>query len=174
MFRTAIVALFCLSPAIAAAQTPVDWHMRVSVLDPGDKVNIRTLAGESIHGRVVRVDADSITITRKGVETLVAASRVDRLGPPDRNWNGTGIGFAVGFAAGAVLLIATPSDIDYTAGQLLAIGGIGGLYGAAFGAVIDSRIRGMRPIFQRNDGVRVDIAPAVTSGQRGIAVRVCF
>ena len=88
MIRTLLVAWVIAIPAVAAGQTPVDWHMHVSVLDTGDRVNVRTTEGMRVRGRVVRVDADALTLTSDGRELRLPALNVSSIERHDSVWNG--------------------------------------------------------------------------------------
>ena len=104
MIRTLLVAWVIAIPAVAAGQTPVDWHMHVSVLDPGDRVNVRTTEGMRVRGRVVRVDADALTLTSDGRELRLPALNVSSIERHDSVWNGGLYGLGAGFATGVVLM----------------------------------------------------------------------
>lgn len=177
MIRNLLVVVFSLMlPTLAAGQTPVDWDMHVGVLDPGEKVHVRTLEGKTIHGRFVGVDRDSITVRRKGRETRVPAGTVRIVARPDRVWNGAAIGFMSGFAAVVVweAVRDTGLSCEYGRRELFVCGTAAGVYGFGIGLAVDGIIRGDRPVFRRTGGSEIRVAPSVTSREKALKVHVSF
>jgi hypothetical protein len=176
MIRPLLVVCTLLLPAIAAAQTPADWHMQVSALDPGDRINVRTIDGPTVRGRVVGVDAESITLKRQGREIRLAASTVRAVERQDRIWNGGGIGFASGFAMGVVIMSTCEPGLfcEHSAEAILTCGALTGGVGFGVGLLMDALVRGDNTVFRRTDLGRFTVAPAVTPTMKSVAVQLRF
>ena len=175
MTRTLFLLIAVLPPALAAAQTPTDWPMHVSVLDPGDQVYVRQVEGMKLRGRVVSVDGDSITLTRKGRETRVPAAGVLSIERHDSVWNGGAIGFTAGFGTG-VLMMSTcdPGFLcEHSPQAILMCGAMTGGFGFGVGVLFDALVHGDHTIYRRNDQ-RVVVAPIVTTQSARVAVAVRF
>ena len=137
MIRTLLVAWVIAIPAAAAGQTPVDWHMNVSVLDTGDRVNVRTTEGTRLRGRVVRVDADALTLTRDGRELRLSALNMSSIERHDSVWNGGVYGLGAGFATGVVLMSTCDGlGCEHTPQAILSCGALGWRVRLRRGAVV--------------------------------------
>jgi len=180
MIRPALVACLIALPSIAAAQTPVDWHMHVSVLDPGDRVNVRTMEGTRLGGRIVRVDADALTLNSEGRELRLPAVGVRSIERQDNVWNGALVGLTAGFGTGVVLMSTCDPGFlcEHSPRAILACGTLTGGFGFGVGLVIDAIVRGDRTVFRRSErgraGVEFEMAPIVTPTRKGLAVRLGF
>ena len=180
MIRTALVACLIALPSIAAGQTPVDWHKHVSVLDPGDRVNVRTMEGTRLGGRVVHVDAEGLTLTSKGQELRLPAVNVRSIERPDSVWSGALIGLTAGFGTGVVMMSTCDPGFlcDHTPRAILGCGTLTGGFGFGVGLLIDAIVRGDRTVFRRSErgraGVEFEMAPIVTPTRKGLAVRLGF
>jgi hypothetical protein len=176
MARTLFVVIAVLIPSLAAAQAPADWPMHVGVLDPGDQVYVRQVEGLKLRGRVVSVDGDSITLTRKGRETRVPAAGVLTIERHDSVWNGGVIGLTAGFGSGALLMgTCQPESFicEHSPQAILMCGALAGGFGFGVGVLFDALVHGDHTIYRRNDR-RVAVAPIVTTQSARVAVAVRF
>ena len=169
------MALGLLVATPAAGQTPVDWEMHVTALDPGHEIDLRT-ASSKLRGRVVSVDGESITLKHRGRELRLLAADVDSIERVDRVWNGTAIGFTAGFATGAAMMLTCEPGFlcEHSAEAVLACGGLAGAFGAGVGLLLDAIVRGDRTVFRRAGQTMVGVAPDVRPGHAAMAVRVRF
>ena len=175
MIRTLLVAWVIAIPAAAAGQTPVDWHMNVSVLDTGDRVNVRTTEGTRVRGRVVRVDADALTLTKDGRELRLSALNVSSIERHDSVWNGGVYGLGAGFATGVVLMSTCDGlGCEHTPQAILSCGALGGAFGFGVGLLFDAIAHGDHTVFRRSDRGRVEVAPVITPTRKGLTVRLGF
>jgi hypothetical protein len=176
MIRTLLVVCSLIVPAMAVAQTPVDWQMNVAVLDPGDRIDVRTVSGLEVRGRVVRFDAESITLERQGREAHIPASSVSRIDRHDSIWNGGAIGFGAGFATGATMMATCDPGFfcEHSASAILGCGALTGGFGFGVGLLFDALVHGDHTVFRRSEGGRVRLDPVITKTQRSLSVRVGF
>ena len=184
MIRTALVAVLITIPSIAAGQAPVDWHMHVSVLDAGDRIDVRTTEGTRLRGRVVRVDADALTVSSKGQEVRLPAITVNSIERHDGVWNGAVAGFTGGFATGVILMSTCDPGFlcEHSPEAILSCGALTGGFGFGVGLLIDAIVRGDGTVFRRSararagieKGVDVNLAPLLTPTRKGLAVRLGF
>jgi hypothetical protein len=176
MIRTLLVAWVIAIPAAAAGQTPVDWKLHVSVLDTGDRVNVRTTEGMRVRGRVVRVDADALTLTSDDQELRLPALKISSIERHDSVWNGGLYGLSAGFATGVVLMsTCEPGFIcEHTPEAILGCGAITGAIGFGVGLLVDVIVRGDRTVFRRSDRGRVEVVPVITPTRKGLTVRLGF
>jgi hypothetical protein len=163
-------------PALAAGQTPVDWEMHISVLDAGDRIDVRTIEGQKIRGQMVRFDAQSITLQRQGRETRLPATTVFSVERHDSLWNGGLIGLAAGFSTGALMMATCEPGFlcEHSAEAILACGGLAGSFGFGVGVLFDAIVHGDHTVFRRSEPGRVELAPVVTRTEKSMAVRLRF
>lgn len=150
--------------------------MQVSALDPGEGVDVHPLQGPRIRGKVVHVDAESITVRRDGRDLRLAAADVYSIERRDRVWDGGQWGFAIGFATGALMMATCDGGLfcERSAPAILLCGTFAGGFGAGVGILADALVRGDRTVFRRTDATRVDIAPAIGARHKAVMVRVSF
>jgi hypothetical protein len=182
--RAWLVSISLLSPVVAHAQSAVPTVMSFP-LDQGERV-IVTRAGtpDTIRGRIVLVGAEGLVLDDGPTRHIVPLEDVQRVERrKDRFWNGALIGYAAGFAAGAVAVLATPCHRDPNAiidlcfggpGFAVAFGGlITGPAGFVVGGIGDALKRKPRVVFDRA-AARVALAPTVGKRAGGLRVAVAF
>ena len=116
------------------------------------------------------------------VVPLADVQRVERR--KDRFWNGALIGYGIGFATGATMVLATPCKTDPNAfidlcfdgpAFAAAFGGlITGPVGFAIGGITDAIKRKPRVVFDRGVSDRVAIAVGPILVRRGSGLRVAI
>jgi len=179
------VTMALLLPAAADAQpaalTPMSFPM-----DAGERVVV-TRAGthDTIRGRVVHVGYEGLVLDDGPSRLVVPLADVQRIERrKDSFWNGALIGYGVGFAAGAVMVLATPCQRGLNAfvdmcGPTLAraFGGfITGPTGFAIGGIADAIKGKPRVVFDRSarDRVAIAVGPALDRRGAGLQVAVAF
>lgn len=175
MTARCLILFTLLIPAVAGAQTPTDWRMDVAVLDPGDQIHINRVDGPRLRGRVVSVDDQSITVTRSGRETRIPAVGVLSIERHDSIWTGGKIGFAAGFATGALMMSTCDPGFmcEHTPQAILMCGAMTGGFGFGVGVLFDAVVHGDHTVYRRTDG-RVVVAPLVTRQSKGVTVGLRF
>lgn len=188
--RTALIAglvlaigfvRFLIVPSTAFGQSTT-WPPTI-VAD--QEVRIRSEQGRATGGRVVRVDADELTISyrprlfrpfRKPIEQTFDRDRIRSIEVVDSTWNGAAIG-----AAGAIALEAiaihrdcTPScDDNFGKPGRWVVGTVGiVLPAAAAGALIDAALN--RRIYAARPGQSVRVVPTLGGGSRGVVAALTF
>jgi hypothetical protein len=166
-------------PASAAAQNQIDYFGDVAAqLRPGEQAVIWTVAGEIVRGRFLEANDETIRLRREAGDIELASrdvQRVERAG--DRIWDGAGIGGAVGFAAGAILMATCEPGFmcDNSWDAVLACGGMAAAFGFGVGALGDWLIRPERLVFERGaPRPRVSVSAALSRKGGAIRVRVAF
>lgn len=150
-----------------------------SVLQPFDRIKVRTSAGQTLEGRVSRVSGTTLTIDVKGRAQEIRATDVQEV----RRQLGTRAaqGAWVGFLAGAVILDSVMlasstgrSDDDGSVGAWLVLGTIaGGGGGALWGAAIGA-FKHREEVVYRSTGPAVRLHPLLTPQQKGVMVSLAF
>src|SRR4051812_46313862 len=182
-----LITMALLLPAAAHAQpaapTPTSFP-----IDAGEKVIVtRASTRDTIRGRVVLVGYEGLVVDDGPTRLVVPLADVQRVERPnDRFWNGALIGYGVGFATGAAMVLATPCKRDPNAFIDLcfdgpefaaAFGGfITGPVGFAIGGIADAIKRKPRVVFDRgaSDRLEITVAPAVIRRGGGLRVAVGF
>jgi hypothetical protein len=182
-----MIALGLLLPASVDAQSagPAPTSF---VVDSGERVIVtRTGSRDTLRGRVVLVGYEGLVLDdgpNRHVVPLGDVQRVERR--KDRFWNGALIGYGVGFAAGAVAVLATPCNRDPDAifdlcfdgpEFAVAFGGlITGPVGFAIGGIGDALRRKPRVVYERaaNNRVAIAVAPTFARGGGGFRVALAF
>jgi len=182
-----LVTTALLLPAAAGAQPAVPTPTSFSI-DAGERV-IVTRAGthDTIRGRVVLVGYEGLVVDDGPTRLVVPLADVQRVERrKDRFWNGALIGYGVGFATGAVMVLATPCKHDPNAIIDLCFGGpafaaafggvITGPVGFAIGGIADAIKRKPRVVFDRgvSDRVAIAVGPALVRRGAGLRVAVAF
>jgi hypothetical protein len=177
------VTIALLLPAAAHAQPAVPTPMSFPI-DAGERVIVtRVSAPDSIRGRVVLVGDEGLVVDdgpSRLVVPLADVQRVERR--TDRFWNGALIGYGVGFAAGAAMVLANPCRHDPNAVFAVCFDGpdfaaaFGGLItgpvGFAIGGITDAIKRKPRVVFDRGARNRIAMAVGPTPTRRGAGLRV--
>jgi hypothetical protein len=176
-----------LLPAAATAQpaapTPTSFPIHA-----GEKVIVtRASTRDTIRGRVVLVGYEGLVLDDGPTRLVVPLADVQRVERrKDRFWNGALIGYGIGFATGAAMVLATPCKPDPNAFIDLCFdgpefaAGFGGLItgplGFVIGGVTDAMKRKPRVVFDRgvSDRVAITVAPAVVRRGAGLRVAVGF
>ena len=177
------VTMALLLPAAADAQpavpTPTSFPM-----DAGERVIVtRASTHDTIRGRVVLVGDEGLVLDGGPTRVVVPLADVQRVERrKDRFWNGALIGYGVGFATGAVMVLANPCKHDPNAlfdfcldGPEFATGFgalITGPLGFAIGGITDAIRRKPRVVFDRGASNRVAIAVGPTLARKGAGLRV--
>ncbi len=172
-----------LLPAAADAQPTVPTPMSFPI-DAGERVIVtRASTNDTIRGRVVLVGYEGLVLDDGPTRLVVPLADVQRVERrKDRFWNGALIGYGVGFATGALMVLADPCRPDPGAfidpcldGPELAtaFGGlITGPVGFATGGITDAIKRKPRVIFDRGARNRVAMTVGPTRTRRGAGLRV--
>jgi len=179
------VTIALLLPAAADAQpvvpTPTSFPM-----EAGERVIVtRVSTRDTIRGRVVLLGSEGLVLDdgpTRFVVPLADVQRVERR--KDRFWNGALIGYGIGFATGATMVLATPCKTDPNAfidlcfdgpAFAAAFGGlITGPVGFAIGGITDAIKRKPRVVFDRGVSDRVAIAVGPIRVRRGSGLRVAI
>jgi len=181
------VTIALLLPAAAHAQPAVATPMSFPV-DDGERVIVtRVSTPGTIRGRVVLVGDEGLVVDDGPTRLVVPLADVQRVERrKERFWNGALIGYGVGFATGAVMVLANPCRHDPNAvfalcfdgpGFATAFGGlITGPMGFAIGGITDAIRRKPRVVFDRGarDRVAMAVAPALARRGAGLRVAVTF
>lgn len=174
-----------LLPAAADAQPAVPTPTSFPI-DAGERVIVtRASTPGTIRGRVVLVGYEGLVLDDGPTRLVVPLADVQRVERrKDRFWNGALIGYGVGFAAGAAMVLATPCKHDPNAFIDLCLDGpefaaaFGGLItgpvGFAIGGITDAIKRKPRVVFDRGTSNRVAIAVGPTLARRGGGLRVAI
>ena len=181
------ITMALLLPAAADAQPAAPTPMSFPV-DAGDRVVVtRASAHDTIRGRVVHVGYEGLVLDDGPARLVVPLGDVQRVERrKDSFWNGALIGYGVGFASGAVMVLATPCQRGLNAVIDLCYGGpafataFGGLItgpmGFAIGGIADAIKRKPRVVFDRGarDRVAIAVSPALARRGAGVQVAVAF
>jgi hypothetical protein len=181
------VTMALLLPAAADAQQAAPTPMSFPI-DAGERVIVtRASTHDTIRGRVVLVGYEGLVLDDGPTRLVVPLADVQRVERrKDRFWNGALIGYGVGFAAGAVMVLADSCQHDPNAfidvcfdGPTFAaaFGGlITGPVGFAIGGITDAIRRKPRVVFDRDTSHHLAIAvgPALTRRGGGLRVAVAF
>ena len=175
MKRILFVMFALIVPATVAAQTPTDWGMHTGVLEQGDEIYIGRADASRLRGRIVSVDGESITVTRHGRLSRVAAADVLSIERHDSVWNGGTIGFTAGFATGALMMMTCDPGFlcEHSPQAILMCGSMAGGFGFGVGVLFDALVHGDHTVYRRTDR-RVAVAPFVTRETKGVAVGLKF
>ena len=188
MIRIAwFAAITLLLPVAADAQPTVLTPMSFPV-DAGEKVIVtRASTPDTIRGRVVLVGYEGLVLDAGPTRLVVPLADLQRIERrKDRFWNGALIGYGVGFATGAAMVLATPCKHDPNAFINLCLDGpefaaaFGGLItgpvGFAIGGITDAIKRKPRVVFDRgaSDRVAIVVGPALVRRGGGLRVAVGF
>jgi hypothetical protein len=177
------VTMALLLPAAADAQPAVPTPMSFPI-DAGERVIVtRASTHDTIRGRVVLVGYEGLVLDDGPTRLVVPLADVQRVERrKERFWNGALIGYGLGFATGAVIVLANPCQRDPNAVIDLCFDGptfaaaFGGLItgpmGFAIGGIADAIKRKPRVVFDRRDSDRVAIAVGPALARRGGGVRV--
>ena len=170
-----------LLPALVCAQDVVKSFDQLSTaLKVGDKVSVTDTGGREVTGKVLTLDAASITIDG-AVRTALEANDVLLV---QRRTKSVGraslLGLLAGGVAGAVWGASASSGCtsDCTGGAwaigAAIAGGVGAGVAAAVRAVLPA---GRREIYRAPEGragTKVSVGPIVTSQRKGVAVSFSF
>lgn len=181
------VTMALLLPGAADAQQAVPTPMSFPI-DAGERVVVtRVSTDDTIRGRVVLVGYEGLVLDDGPTRLVVPLTDVQRVERrKERFWNGALIGYGVGFATGAVLVLANRCQRDPNAyidlcfdgpAFAAAFGGlITGPIGFAIGGITDAIKRKPRVVFDRGarDRVAIAIGPALARRGAGVRVAVAF
>jgi hypothetical protein len=179
------IALILLVAASAHAQSS-DPTASTLVLKPGETVIVtRVTTHEALRGRVVRLADEGLEIANGSSRELIPLGDLERIErPKDRIWNGALIGYGLGFATGAVMVLSQSCSRDPSAfihlcfnspDFALAFGGlITGPIGMGVGAIGDAIVGKPRVVFDRRSRTRVAVAPTLVRGGAGLRIAVAF
>lgn len=184
-FRAVVLACCGLwTPAIVSAQTPPSIDAGFSALGrAGMSIEVVGPAGNTTRGRLLRADADSLTISRRGREVRFdrqQVSEVYRRGDSLKSGLLTGLGFgaALGFIAGlsndhcGALLTPHPCTGREKWRNAAIAGGLLGSMGLGIGVGIDALVTGRRLLyFRQHAGVAtITLAPVARHSGAGLLV----
>jgi hypothetical protein len=181
--RVSMIAIALSLPASSYAQSAGPALASFAV-EAGEKVIVtRSSTHDTIRGKIVGVGYEGLVLDdgpNRFVVPLADVQRVERR--KDRFWDGALIGYAAGFATGAVMVLANPCkrdpnafiDLCYDGPEFAAAFGglITGPIGFAMGGIGDALKRKPRVVYDRAAGNRVAIAVAPTLARRGGGFRV--
>jgi len=181
------VTISLLLPTAVDAQPTVPTPMSFPV-EAGERVIVtRASTPDAIRGRVVLIGYEGLVLDAGPTRLVVPLADVQRIERrKDRFWNGALIGYGVGFAAGAAMVLATPCkpnptgfiDLCFDGPEFAAGFGalITGPVGFAIGGIADAIKRKPRVVFDRGVSHRVAIVvgPALVRRGGGLRVAVAF
>jgi hypothetical protein len=171
--------LLALLPAAARAQSPATTFDALSGA-VGRKVVVTDVAGGKTTGKVVAVDAESITLLVTDWldqrQQTIARPLVSTIRKTDSVWNGLVIGFGAGLAATEIWTyqLCGPRGFDDECAAI--VRGVGwttfGAGGAAAGALIDKFTTKL--LYRKGVDRTVHIRPVLGPNHKGIAVSLSF
>jgi hypothetical protein len=176
-----------LLPAAADAQPAVPTPTSFPI-DAGERIIVtRASTRDTIRGRVVLVGYEGLVLDDGPTRLVVPLADVQRVERrKDRFWNGALVGYGVGFAAGAAMVLATPCrrdpdafiDLCFDGPEFAAAFGglITGPVGFAIGGITDAIRTKPRVVYDRgaSDRVAIAVAPALIRRGGGLRVTVAF
>lgn len=173
----AAVAVVFLAPLLAHAQERAPSLEALSrTLPPTEDVWLTDATGKETKVRILSVSGSIVSMmTREGQRDL-AVSDVGRVRRKynDPVWNGAAIGFFSSIAY-PVWYFSQQYESGESLGENWEGIVIGGMLGAAIGAVIDSRIKGKRVVYERPAGTaNLRIAPMMDRRGAGVQVTIGF
>jgi hypothetical protein len=182
-----VIALTLLLPAFALAQE-LDPTASTLAVKRGEKVIVTVgTTHETLSGRLLRFADDGLVLADGPTPRTVRFSDVQRIERRrDSLWNGALIGYAVGFGAGAGLVLAQSChpqprglfELCFNGPAFAAAFGgvITGPIGMAAGAIADAIVKRPRVVFDRRSGHRATITatPTLLSGGGGVRVAITF
>jgi hypothetical protein len=187
MIRALPVLMLTLLLAASAQAQSADPAATALAVEPGEKVIVtRVTSHERLRGRLVRIDDDGLELANGATRHVVPLGDLERVErPKDRIWNGALIGYGLGFATGAIMVLSDGCDPPKPGalihlcfggpGFAVAVGGlVNGPIGFGIGAIGDAIARKPRVVFDRKSRARVAIAPAFARRGAGVRVAVVF
>jgi hypothetical protein len=144
------------------------------MMGPEADVRVTDTAGNSFHGRLVRLTDTSLQITTGAGPLTFEESRIRKVETyrSDSVLNGLLIGVAAG--AGSVLAVAFALDRN-EADEYGAAVALYGAIGGAMGAGIDALIRGRHTVLLAEpQATKVSVQPVVAPHAQGVRVTVKF
>ena len=149
-------------------------------LTPGDRVEIVTVDGAAIIGRLLQVSASGLAIDVNGKTVDLSAATVDQIvrrGDPIRNGvvRGTLIGGLSAVGVGVVLagLFGEDGGEDSDAEGVLLLVGMGAGIGAGLGAVFDALRDGKSTVFKAESRQTL-LVPIIDRKRKGAALVLRF
>ena len=177
-----ILGLFVLTTALASATAGAQTSSApfaglADRLSIGDTLTVTTDGGTTHEGRLRGLSDTALVLRTEGADLTLPAPGVVRIVRREHHIrNGMVIGFASGFAVGAVLAVRA-DDCTYTcfsspAGVAL-WGGLGGGAGLAVGALVGSARPRTSVVYDvESRAARITVTPEI--GSRHVALRVTW
>jgi hypothetical protein len=127
MARAALPFLLCIMPVlVAGADRNRSWDVLVQTIKPGKSVVVKQMNSIQVEGKLLAIDADSITVRKGRDSRVIRRDDVLRVRYANIRRRNTLIGMAIGAGAGAAIG-ATQSDSEF-GGALIGVG-LGALTG---------------------------------------------
>ena len=167
---TPLVLIGALVPADARAQT-IPFTELSGRVKPGDSVSITGADGRRTKGRVTELTASSLTLRVNNERRTFPEATVRRVVVNDSLANGVLIGFAAGFASGAVIGWAAAAGESYEAvpGAGVVFGGLGAAIGAGVDGLFRRRINVSQP-----QSATFTVSPVVSPDRQAMLVSIRF
>jgi hypothetical protein len=176
-------------PAKAPTGSPAGWPQEAKTFEqlqmlvrPNDTVTVRDAAGATLRGRIADLSATSLRLVDKNpLRTFALADVVEvRVRRQDSLANGAKIGAGVGAALATISIIAlcaADDDSGCSGWIVLAVGPYAAM-GAGMGVAVDAMRVRERTVFRAapagSVAHRVQIAPVLGGGRKGVALRLTF
>jgi hypothetical protein len=144
------------------------------LIKTGQHLSIEDDQGRTVDGRIERIAADALTVSRRGVSVDVPVDRIVRIVRPDDLRNGMLVGLGIGVVLGT---IGGASDRQGRGRRatFIPVSALGnGLICMGIGAALDAIHRGDRTIYQRPGSLKVSAAPVLGRRSRGVSLSLAW
>ena len=165
----------------AAAQQANSFEQLQLLVKPGDTVVVIDMEGRTTNGKIVNLSRESLRLKSGGsIREFGQRDAVEiKQRRSDSLANGALIGVAVGGGIGGLGAIAYCKEgwCHGSGAEVAAVIGVYAGIGTAIGVGIDALVRSRQTIYRSSAQTafsRVNVAPLVGSGRRGIALKWSF
>ena len=177
--KVAMVVAGLAAAAEVSAQERNTFTELESHVKPGQTLVLKDSAGQSVSGKLVSISGSEIVILRQRAlrrdqEERFQAGSISRIQRPDTMLEGALIGLGVGLAGAGAIASTNEWNPDYgQEGAFMVYGALLGGVGAGVGMAIDSAFK--TTLYDASKAkARVNIAPMVRGGRKGILASVRF
>jgi hypothetical protein len=129
-----LIGLALFLACFAHAEVNRSWDTLVESIKVGNKVVVTRMNSSKVEGKLLAIDAASISVRKGGQPQMVQRDAVFRVRYADIRKRHTLLGLAIGAAAGAIILAASVDDFKEAGAAAGAILGTG--IGAAVGGAL--------------------------------------
>lgn len=167
----ALLVFGAVTPALAQSDVSRPFQSLGSRVRPGDTVTVQGETIGEVHGRVISVTAEALTVTGDTGPRTIAGVDVDRI---ERRRKGVLLGALIGLGAGAAAAIPLNSWFhnegnDATAETLAVIG-----IGTGVGLGIDALVDLPRTVYVRERRIGIRVEPRVLMSGGAVSLHVAF